>query len=75
MVKVASIWHQGYAADRLFLHAIRQHFGDDIFETSGKYTLNYRLDGNATSASPDFFKIGNEFMKDKYKGNFPWKAI
>jgi|688.fasta_scaffold101285_3 glycosyltransferase involved in cell wall biosynthesis len=73
LIKVASIWHHGYAADRIFLNVIRQHFKDEIFETSGKYTLNYRLDGNATSASPDFFRIGNEFMKDKYKENYPWQ--
>ena len=72
LIKVASIWHQGYAADRIFLNIIRQHFGDDIYETTGKYTLNYRLDGNATSASPDYFLMGNEFMRDKYQGNYPW---
>lgn len=72
LIRVSSIWHQGYAADRIFLNSVLKYFENNIFETSGKYTLNYQLDGNPTSASPDFFTIGNQKMKEKYEGNYPW---
>ena len=68
LIQVASLWHFGYGGDRRFFNIIK-----DLapYATSGKYTLNYRLDGNATSASPDFFMYGNEVMTKKYN-KFPW---
>jgi len=45
------------------------------YATSGKYTLNYRLDGNPNSASPDFFINGNNIMSKKYNNKFPWASI
>mgnify|MGYP003351271460 CR=1 FL=1 len=70
LIRVASVWHSGYAGDRRFFNSIK-----DIapFDTSGVYTLNYRLDGNATSASPEFFIHGNKMNHQKYEGKFPWK--
>lgn len=65
-------WHHGYAADRRFLNIVRNNGAR--YACTGKYTLNYRLDGNENSASLDFFKVGNERMKKVYDDRFPWVA-
>jgi GT2 family glycosyltransferase len=72
LTQVASLWHFGYGGDRRFFNIIK-----DLapYATSGKYTLNYRLDGNPTSASPNFFTYGNEIMSKKYNNNFPWTSL
>jgi len=70
LIRVASVWHSGYAGDRRFFNTIK-----DLapFDTSGAYTLNYRLDGNPNSASPEFFIHGNKMNDQKYNGNYPWR--
>lgn len=70
LTQVASLWHFGYGGDRRFFNIIK-----DLapYATTGKYTLNYRLDGNPTSASPNFFTHGNKIMSKKYNNKFPWR--
>ena len=70
LIQLASAWHGGYAQDRVFYNTLRQYF--PTFECTGKYTVNYRLDGNPGSANKMFFEQGNEFMMRKYNGVFPW---
>lgn len=73
LIQVANLWHGGYAQDRKFFNTIKQYFPDQ-FDTTGKYTLNYYLDGNPNSASPEFFLRGNEVMKQKYPDEkYPWR--
>jgi len=75
LIQIASLWHGGYAQDRKVFNILKQNFRPDIWQTTGQYTLNYRLDGNANSASPDFFKKGNEVMKGRYQVDvrgYPW---
>ena len=73
LIRSAAVWHQGYGGDRIFLNTILQNFGNGIFVTNGKYTLNYRLGSTQTSADPNFFKVGNEHMEKAWKGEFPWR--
>lgn len=54
LIRVASVWHSGYAGDRRFFNTIKDLAS---FDTSGAYTLNYRLDGNPNSASPEFLSL------------------
>jgi hypothetical protein len=70
MVAVGHAWHWGWGGDRRFLGVIAQHFSK--WGTSGSYSLNYRLDGNAGSVNKDFFLEGNETMRKRYPGGFPW---
>jgi hypothetical protein len=70
-VKLAQIWHGGWGQDRVFLSAIAQYFPK--FECTKTYTANYRVEGNAGSVTPEFFLNGNEVMKQKYNGEFPWQ--
>ena len=70
--QISGAWHWGWGGDRRFLSAISQHF--TAWGTSGKYTLNYRLDGNANSVNKEFFDNGNAVMYGRHNGNYPWRA-
>lgn len=70
-IKVCQVWHGGWGFDRVFYSAISQHFPN--FACSGKYTLNYRVDGNEGSVKPDFFKHWNDVVSEQYNGKFPWR--
>jgi len=70
--QVSAAWHWGWGGDRRFLGAINQHF--PTWGTSGKYTLNYRLDGNPNSVNREFFDNGNAVMYGRYNGSYPWRA-
>ena len=70
-VKLASAWHGGWGQDRVFLHTIAEHF--PRFECTRKYTVNYRVNGNPGSVTPEFFENGNRVMNEKYNGEFPWQ--
>jgi hypothetical protein len=65
-VKLASAWHGGWGQDRVFLHTIAEHF--PRFECTRKYTVNYRVNGNPGSVTPEFFENGNRVMNEKYNG-------
>lgn len=68
--KTCQLWHTGpWGEDRRYLAMVRNHAR---FDTSGLYTLCYRLDGNANSVSHDFFKQGNEEQRKRYGDKYPW---
>lgn len=73
LIKVAHFWHYGYGGDRRFFNIVRG--GNGIrYDTSGQYTLNYRLGSSSTSASPQFFEAGNaETQKLKVNNKYPWE--
>lgn len=76
LIKVASLWHQGYGGDRIFFNLIKQNFAPNTFDCSGHYSLNYYLDGNPKSADPAFFNLGNDHMRNFYgmlRQEFPWR--
>jgi hypothetical protein len=70
-IKLAQAWHGGWGQDRVFLSAISQYFGK--YDCTGKYTVNYRVDGGEGSVNGEFFLNGNKIMNQKYKGEFPWR--
>jgi hypothetical protein len=70
-VRIGHAWYGQWGADRQFFTNLKHHYTK--FACTGNYTLNYRLDGNENSVSPDFFKEGNELNFNKYNGIFPWK--
>jgi len=43
------------------------------YHTNGKYTLNYRVGNRSDSVQKEFFLWGNEKMKQKYNGEYPWR--
>lgn len=72
LTRVAHNIHYGWGGDRVLLNSI-MHISN--FETSGLYTLNYRLPdmNKAYGGDYDFFKKGNAFIKNKYGGKYPWE--
>lgn len=72
-IKLAQAWHGGWGQDRIFLSAMSKHFSK--FDCTGKYTVNYKVDGNAGSVNAEFFHHGNAVMNEKYNGVFPWRKI
>ncbi len=58
-------------ADRMLTAVLRQHAAN--FETTGRYTLNYRVGNTAFSARKEFFLRGNEEMLRKLGGKLPWR--
>jgi len=72
-IKLAQVWHGGWGQDRVWFSALSQYFPN--FDCTGKYTVNYKVDGNPGSVNADFFHNGNKIMNDKYNGVFPWRKI
>ena len=70
-IKLCQVWHMKWGADRVFPSAMSQHFSN--FDCTGKYTSNYRVDGNPGSVNKEFFENGNKIMTERYNGVFPWR--
>lgn len=67
---IGHAWYSQWGADRRFLAALKQYFPN--FDTSGSYSLCYRLGGNEGSVTEDFFRQGNKLMQQRYPNGFPW---
>ena len=72
-IRLAQVWHGGWGQDRVWFHTLASYFNN--FDCTGKYTVNYCVDGNPGSVNAEFFLNGNEVMKQKYNGEFPWRKI
>jgi len=70
-IAVANAWHGGWGQDRVFLNHLAHNF--HRFNCTKDYTVFYRVGGNEGSVTPEFFIKGNEVMKQKYNGEFPWQ--
>jgi len=70
--KTCHYWHAGWGGDRQYLYAVKDR---SKYNTSGKHTLCYRLDGNPNSVSKEFFDSGNKINEQYYEGKFPWQKI
>lgn len=57
--------------DRLLSAFMMQNF--TRFDTSGLYTVNYRVAARADSVQDVFFIKGNESMNNKMNGEYPWR--
>jgi len=72
IVNLAPAWYSGWGGDRRFYSIISQHVPN--FGCTKSATVCYRLDGNTNSVNADFFLKGNETMRQRYPGGFPWKT-
>lgn len=57
-------------ADRSIVTFLRGRQLD--YETSGRYSLNYRVENTARSVRREFFLTGNQQMLQKHQGRLPW---
>jgi hypothetical protein len=72
-IKLAQVWHGGWGQDRHWFNTLATYFPN--YDTTSKYTVNYRLAGNEGSVKKEFFEHGNKIMNEQYNGNFPWLKI
>lgn len=70
--KTCHAWHHGWGGDRHFFYSVKEHAK---YDTNGKHTLCYRLDGNPNSVTKEFFVEGNKTQEQYYGGKFPWIKI
>jgi hypothetical protein len=63
------LWHFGWGGDRRYFYTVK---GGAKYDTNGKHTLCYRLDGNPKSVTKEFFETGNKTQEAYYGGNYPW---
>lgn len=71
VLQFASVWHGGWGQDRVWYDVLKNMLPD--YDCTGKYTVNYRVAGNAGSVSADFFLNGNRIQEQKYQGQYPWR--
>lgn len=65
-------WLYPYNADARYSMILKASFSGK-YETTGLYTLNYRLGGGPNSVTKEFFLVGNLFYKQVYQNEgFPW---
>jgi glycosyltransferase involved in cell wall biosynthesis len=57
--------------DRILSPFMMQNFKK--FDTNGEYTVNYRVASRADSVQDVFFTKGNEVMKQRMNGEYPWR--
>ena len=57
--------------DRILSPFMMQNFKK--FDTNGEYTVNYRVASRADSVQDVFFIEGNEVMKQRMNGEYPWR--
>lgn len=70
--KTCHLWHWGWGGDRHYFYAVRD---SAKYDTNGKHTLCYRLDGNPNSVTKEFFDVGNKTQEAYYGGKYPWLKI
>lgn len=58
--------------DRLFTHILLQQ-QNIPFDTTGRYTVNYKAGNTERSVRADFFLNGNKIMAGKCPSGFPWR--
>lgn len=58
--------------DRYLTAILRQN--NLSYESSNKYSVNYRAGNTNLSVKKEFFVSGNAQMNKKYEGNLPWKS-
>jgi glycosyltransferase involved in cell wall biosynthesis len=72
-IRLANAWHGGWGQDRAWFQTLSQYF--PMYNTTGKYTVNYRIGGNEGSVKKEFFDYGNKIMNERYNGEFPWAKV
>lgn len=72
LIMVGHLWHWGWGGDRRFYSIVKDQIQHKNYGCTGQHTLNYRLGGNEGSVQEDFFIQGNQVMKNRYQGSFPW---
>lgn len=77
-IETSRIWfrrarhpHEQPEVDRLLMQILLQN--KLAYQTTGEYTLNYRVGNRPDSVKAEFFLQGNQIMKNKYGEDLPWR--
>lgn len=77
-IQTAPIWYRRARhpqeqpeVDRLLINILRRN--NTKYQTTGEYTLNYRVASRTDSVQSEFFNRGNEIMKQIHGDVFPWR--
>lgn len=78
-LQTSNIWYRkarepGVPEVDRFLTAVLRN-NNLTYDSSGKYTVNYRAGNTDLSVKKEFFMQGNEIMLRKYSGNLPWRSV
>lgn len=78
-LQTSNIWYRkarepGVPEVDRFLTAVLRN-NNLTYDSSGKYSLNYRAGNTDLSVKKEFFTQGNEIMLRKYSGNLPWRSV
>lgn len=78
-LQTSNIWYRkarepGVPEVDRFLTAVLRN-NNLTYESSGRYTVNYRAGNTDLSVKKEFFTQGNEIMMKKYEGNLPWRNV
>jgi glycosyltransferase involved in cell wall biosynthesis len=80
-LSVSSLWHRqarepGVMEVDRALTAVLMHEKNNLkFDTSGDYTVRYRIGSTGISVQAEFFTAGNAKMLELHNGKLPWKNI
>lgn len=77
LIQVCQHWHHGWGGDRRFFHILKDQYKHDNYGTTGLHTLHYTLPNMQKAYGGDmkFFEKGNEAVKQKYGGSYPWEKV
>ena len=76
-VQSSPIWFRRFRepnipeADRALVSFLRAH--NLSYDTSYRYSVNYRVGNTGLSVRKEFFLQGNQRMLQKFQGKLPWK--
>ncbi|AGY59947.1 glycosyltransferase family A protein [Gloeobacter kilaueensis] len=75
-ISIAPLWYRRakepgvQSVDRAICGHLLEYFPH--FQTTGRYTVNYRTGSTEQSVQPEFFIRGNQVMQERYPQGFPW---
>ncbi len=78
-IEISKLWYRkarepGVMEVDRAISAVLMHEQNSLkFDTTGDYTLKYRVGSTGISVQADFFLRGNEEMLKRYNGVLPWK--
>lgn len=70
--RLANEWLTPFTGDRVFAAKVMETCPSLV--CTGLYTVNYTAGSRWESASVDYFLHGNEVMRQRHPGGFPWAA-
>jgi hypothetical protein len=78
-IEISPVWYRKFRQpgqmeiDRAIYHYLSKKYPD--FDSTYKYSVNYRAGNTERSVQKEFFLQGNQKMYQIHNGNLPWKKL